>query len=533
MAPPAHLLYRGVAIDSRSFAFVTGEKAPRSFAALLYASCLTYAGVTLWHYPMWTVDDAYIVFRYAKHLVEHGQLTWNVGGDPVEGYTGIALPLLVACGIRFGIAPEHLTRAVGIAAFFFAAWTVRDNQRRLGVPEPVRAYVTGVALIFAPLFAHATSGLETLLFAGTLGVSFGALLACNASPTPAAQALLWMEVLLLSFIRPEGMLFAAVFGVALAVRLRRNARGLGVATALALGIFALPYGSYFAWRVIYYGRLLPNTYYAKALSGGFDPDFMRAAASLLDLLMPLLVAGVVTIRATASARATRLPIAASLVAIGLLVVQYSRSALIMGYLYRFQVHVFYVVLPLIGALLAHAMEWGELRRRFGRAKGGMLAGLVGLCLVAFPVEAVRANSDVRAMAQRYVDIDTEQDGPIAEWLRDHLSPLESVAYWVDAGMMPFVADDHTAIDFGKLNDEFLARAGLSRHDIADYFFSKSPGALVLTSDHAMPLSPQHDGDIVTSDPRFGAYERRLTECSPEYPGSPCEILFLRAGAQLR
>ncbi|MDP9150876.1 MAG: hypothetical protein M3O36_13175 [Myxococcota bacterium] len=507
--------------------------ARQSFAALLYLSCLAYACVTLWHYPRWTVDDAYIVFRYAKHLVEHGQLTWNVGGDPVEGYTGIALPLLVAGGMWVGVTPEHLTRAVGIASLFFAAWTVRDNQRRLGVPEPMRAYVTAVALVFPPLFAHATSGLETLLFAGTLGACFGALLACNASPTPAAQASFWLVMLLLSYMRPEGMLFAVVFGMALAVRLPRNARDLRVASALALGIFAVPYGWYFVWRATYYGRLLPNTYYAKALAGGFDPDFVQASAALLEILMPLFVAGLVTARWTGSGRASRLPIGASLVAIALLVVQYSRSALIMGYLYRFQVHVFYLVLPLVGALLAHATEWRDLRRRFGPAKGVLLASLVGLCLVAFPIEALRANGRVRAMAQRYVDIDTEQDVAIAEWLRDHLSRSESVAYWVDAGMMPFIADDHTAIDFGKLNDEFLARAGLSRKDIADYFFSKRPGALVLTSDHASPLSPQHDGDIVTNDPRFGAYERRLTSCSPEYPGSPCEVLFVRAGARLQ
>ena len=39
-------------------------------------------------FPPSAADDAYITFRYARNLAEHGELNWNVGEDPVEGYTG-------------------------------------------------------------------------------------------------------------------------------------------------------------------------------------------------------------------------------------------------------------------------------------------------------------------------------------------------------------------------------------------------------------------------------------------------------------
>jgi hypothetical protein len=46
--------------------------------------------------PKWTVDDAYITYRYAQNLARHGELNWNVGQDPVEGYTGVAWPVILS-----------------------------------------------------------------------------------------------------------------------------------------------------------------------------------------------------------------------------------------------------------------------------------------------------------------------------------------------------------------------------------------------------------------------------------------------------
>ncbi|MGD1048590.1 MAG: hypothetical protein ABR899_07560, partial [Candidatus Krumholzibacteriaceae bacterium] len=38
--------------------------------------------------PRWVVDDSFILFRYADNLANHGELNWNLGEKPVEGYTG-------------------------------------------------------------------------------------------------------------------------------------------------------------------------------------------------------------------------------------------------------------------------------------------------------------------------------------------------------------------------------------------------------------------------------------------------------------
>jgi hypothetical protein len=510
----------------------------RATAAILYLASAVYALVTLWRFPPWTVDDAYIVFRYARNLVEHGQLTWNLGAPPVEGYTGVALPLLVAAGMRAGIAPAVFARGLGCVALFVTAGTVWDNQRRLGVPEPARAYVTASVLLFSPFYVHATSGLETVPFLALVGISFGTLLACDADPRPGRQARLWLSLLVLSLLRPEGLAFAATFGVALAVRVVRGGASRRVAGAFAGALYAVPYGTYFAWRVAYYGRLWPNTFYAKAATQRADvaryaSGFFETSAALAGAWMPLLlVAAILALLLPSPRRLPRAPIAAALGATGVLAAQYARSFLVMGYYYRFEIQAFFVLLPLLGVLLARLERLRGLRSRTGAGTAGAIAVLCAASLVAWPIECLRDAPDARWHAQRYLDTGTEQQARLGALLRDRLPASEPIACWVDAGVIPFVADDHIAIDFGRLNDAYLARPGVSRAMVADYFFARRPGALIVTSDSPTELVPEHDAEIVIDDPRFAEYERALTLCSPRYPEAPCEVLFLRRGVEL-
>ena len=59
-------------------------------------------------------DDAYISFRYARNLAEHGQLVFNVG-ERVEGFTNFLWTVLLAGGIKLGLSPVLTSRFLGIA----------------------------------------------------------------------------------------------------------------------------------------------------------------------------------------------------------------------------------------------------------------------------------------------------------------------------------------------------------------------------------------------------------------------------------
>src|SRR5256714_11236242 len=77
-------------------------------------------------------DDAYISFRYARNLAEHGQLVFNLG-ERVEGYTNFLWTVLLAGLYKLGLAPESTSRvlgtAFGAATFVTCAYLSRAIRR--------------------------------------------------------------------------------------------------------------------------------------------------------------------------------------------------------------------------------------------------------------------------------------------------------------------------------------------------------------------------------------------------------------------
>jgi hypothetical protein len=62
----------------------------------------------------WVQDDAYVSFRYAKHLVEGHGLVYNIG-ERVEGYTNFLWTLLAAIPLAAGFDdPLPFMHALGV-----------------------------------------------------------------------------------------------------------------------------------------------------------------------------------------------------------------------------------------------------------------------------------------------------------------------------------------------------------------------------------------------------------------------------------
>ena len=216
----------------------------------------------------WVCDDVFISFRYVDHLLQGQGLVFNPG-ERVEGYTHFLWVILLAAFHRLGIDLVTLGRYLPI--LFFAATLVvlagrslrRRDATRLGLP--LAAW--GLALHYdAQLFA--SSGLETAAFAFLL--LLGLLVVSGQSERYGLAGALYA---LASLMRPEGVLYTATAGLYLLWRTqvfsKPGDRGLAdrlrpafvfAATWAALVVPAL------AFRLVYYGEFLPNTYYAK--SGG-------------------------------------------------------------------------------------------------------------------------------------------------------------------------------------------------------------------------------------------------------------------------
>jgi arabinofuranosyltransferase len=256
----------------------------------------------LWHAATYRflTDDAFISFRYACNLAHGYGLVFNPGFERVEGYSNFLWVLLLAGFERVGIRPETAAQGLSIAAtvglWGLVAWfgyrlVPRDAPRWLGaVPVVLLAATRSVAV-------WSTSGLETRLFellvvAAALRLVVEVESALAARPSrPLAAGLFALATL----TRPDGLLIAlaalTTAGVCLAARRRLDIRRAAVSAA----VFVVLVGGHYAFRRLYYGEWLPNTYYAKV--GGrtwWDMGLVYVGMFALEycifLWLPLLIA---------------------------------------------------------------------------------------------------------------------------------------------------------------------------------------------------------------------------------------------------
>ena len=48
-------------------------------------------------------EDSFITFRFARHLASGHGLVWNIGAEPVEGYTNFLWVILSAFALKLGL----------------------------------------------------------------------------------------------------------------------------------------------------------------------------------------------------------------------------------------------------------------------------------------------------------------------------------------------------------------------------------------------------------------------------------------------
>lgn len=220
----------------------------------------------LWE-SRWIQDDAYISFRYARNLVDGNGLVFNPG-DRVEGYTNFLWTMLSAFPLAQGDEdPLPFMHRAG-RFFWYGSYAL---LLAFGSYLAFRGIYTA-PLVAAPLIAHWSynqwflSGMETPM------VSFLFLLALvvfalqDIKKTSLAAAF-GLSCVLLMLARPDSAWFLIGIAIAGLVCHRswfvdREFWRRWVPSFLAPVV--LIWVPYTAWRLFYYGDLLPNTYYAKA-----------------------------------------------------------------------------------------------------------------------------------------------------------------------------------------------------------------------------------------------------------------------------
>jgi len=227
-------------------------------------------------YNRFIQDDAFISFRYARNLVSGLGLVWNPG-EAVEGYTNFLWTILVAAGMRAGLDPVLFTQVLGICFFACSLLLTYGLAREVGFnvrDALIALLLTGTNYTFS---SYATGGLETqMVTALFLAGCFTAARAMKGV-IPKRHALLTLALLAIVSIlcRMDSALLVWGTGAGMMFLWRRDA-GTGAAKVpggrrwpefMILVVFPLILlAPWCAWKLSYYGDLLPHSFYLKAVN---------------------------------------------------------------------------------------------------------------------------------------------------------------------------------------------------------------------------------------------------------------------------
>ena len=239
--------------------------------ASAFGLLVTSYGLMLIPYLTSYLDDPFIAFRYARHLAGGMGAVWNLGEQPVEGYTS-TLWMLIAAGFEYSrIHPFLGTKCIGILSMVVALWTVVSGYREVIPQLSDRVFLGLLFVISQDVAFYSASGMENILFIPLVLVYWRIILRSEETDSRRVPAVhLAVVGSLLCWVRPEGHFFL-VLGLWYAWSRGRTLGTWRTETAQYLVVCAALVASLHIARYLYYGDVLPNTYYAKH-SGGTLTD---------------------------------------------------------------------------------------------------------------------------------------------------------------------------------------------------------------------------------------------------------------------
>jgi hypothetical protein len=458
----------GAALAAAALAILLARDAVAR-AGLAALGALVAFSSALW--PAWLADDAFISFRYAQNFAQGHGLVYNLG-ERVEGYTNFLWTVLAALVIGLGgdvafwayLAGVLIGLALLLTTFVLARDLLGETW---GVLAAVFVATSQAVLIYTARGA----GLETGLFALLLVIGSWCYLRALGHAGRAGSPARWLRATgvlfaLATLTRPEG---ALVFGLTLAqavllvLTARRRTPALGARLAALVPLlvgYVMLVMPFFLWRMLYYGDLLPNTFYVK--TGGGIRAALRGLTYTWEFVMalggPLLVFALV-------------PVVASLRGMPrgrTVVVQFARSwpGYMLGICAVYTLYIisvggdhfpgtrfFVPIVPWLGVLVAAGMRqcavWAA-KTRLRVAAPALLGALIAWYAVYALLRAPEQNVIVRG-SDESLRIWRE----LGWWMADNAAPGETIAA-MSAGAIAYYSE-HTTIDMLGLTDRHIAR----------------------------------------------------------------------------
>ena len=431
-----------------------------------------------------TIDDAYITFRYSKNLADGFGPTYNPGLPSVEGYTTFLWMLLMTLPhyINVNVATFAKLSGIILTCGTFTLLSLLTFTLARQFPVKARLFFSAFAVYLLALLptsaVHAIAGMETSLFIFLL-VLMVTMLAVGLLNN--SRLLFWSPLvgLGIGMTRPEGnaiVLLLLAFGwyYSAAESRRRLVRS-------SLLFYILPGALYFLWRSLYYDLLLPLPFYMKVLHGSGLFGGANEVGSYLLALLPgisvLLLVGLLHLRKEQFA---------ILIPVTFLLIFYLFPVHAMGFNWRFLYPAtpFICILAAIGGIAIFDFLRGQIRSH-RPWELPLLAGLllVGLGNLSSLDGMIRAQNSYGAGISNYKAFGTL----LSEYNNQH----ELTLAIGDAGTVPYYSD-WQVIDLFGLNSKEVAFGSVPLFKLV---FEQQPVDLILLSVGANPnrISDEHAG----------------------------------------
>jgi len=255
-------------------AWIAGDPLPHALHLLLGLFLpLALLLANMWEVHKFTVDDAYISFRYARNLADGHGLVYNPG-EYIEGYTNFLWTVILAAGMKIGIDPHLTSKILGALAAMGALVVTYRLSERLSPLRSLPCIATWLLASSSTFSGYAVFGLETSAF--VFLILLGTLMMFREHETPAAFPWSGLVFAAAGLTRPEAPMFVGV------PMLLLGRRFFAPQNLIRGALFVAPLCVHVLWRHSYYGEWTPATLSAK--TGDFEKQFNGGRRYLGDWL---------------------------------------------------------------------------------------------------------------------------------------------------------------------------------------------------------------------------------------------------------
>ena len=383
-----------------------------------------------------TQDDAFISYRYAENFLQGKGLVFN-SGERVEGYTNFLWIILLSIFAQLGLNMIIVSKILGIASGCMTLFLLHQISS-LFFPKKdwLFSLFPSLLLTASSAFAYwSISGLETAFFVMMVLVSVYLYL---------TYPRLWIVSCALStLIRPEGGL---IFGILLLHKLLFRKDRLSQSLSY-VGGFVLLLLPFVIFKVLYYGDILPNPFYAKT---GFSSEYVKSGLEYFWIFLKHYgLWGLIYVVPILFHK--RLDTKGHLLM--LLVYLYTLYVILIGG-DVLKVHRFFLpILPLLYLLLVICLQRLHLKLKSEMRKRIVFMVLVLSISALFFLLPYNWIHDVRFFERQLVD----RMRPVAEYLKKNYGVGFSVAVTTIGSISYYLGTEIKVIDMLGLTDKYISR----------------------------------------------------------------------------